>query len=414
MAKPSSKTSKSRSAKAENKPADAENPAQVEEKIVEAEIIEEISAEPIVIPVEDEAAEEAPISETAETIDESILEEPSKLVSEKPQSQGSIVPMAIGGIVAGAIGFGAAYFYPKLTASEAEAVEIVEPAPLADLQTLKSQVEALPLGVSRDEVAGLVEAAVGPLAQSYDDLSRRVEEVSSRLDRALSAPVDAGALTPAALADYQAEIVDLRTELTEQQARIQEMVSSASSQLEQAQAQSEQLSQNAEQATRAAALRTALARIQAALETGTPYQAAIPELEAALGGTVPAEISTPAADGIATLNALQADFDSAADRALATARAEGVDGEETSAFGAFIRNQFDVRSVKPIDGASVDAILSRAQAALTQGRLSDALAEVQTLPEVARAEMTDWTTRAETRSAASAAVDELFFSLNDK
>jgi len=282
------------------------------------------------------------------------------------------------------------------------------------LQTLKSQVEALPLGVSRDEVAGLVEAAVGPLTQSYDDLSRRVEEVSSRLDQALSAPVDAGALTPAALADYQAEIVDLRTELTEQQARIQEMVSSASSQLEQAQAQSEQLSQSAEQATRAAALRTALARVQAALETGTPYQAAIPELEAALGGTVPVEISTPAADGIATLNALQSDFDSAADRALATARAEGVDGEETSAFGAFIRNQFDVRSVKPIDGASVDAILSRAQAALTQGRLSDALAEVQTLPEVARAEMTDWTTRAETRSAASAAVDELFFSLNDK
>jgi hypothetical protein len=42
--------------------------------------------------------------------------------------------------------------------------------------------------------------------------------------------------------------------------------------------------------------------------------------------------------------------------------------------------------------------LSRAEAAIKAGRVADALAELEALPEVARAEMTDWTARATQRA----------------
>jgi len=47
------------------------------------------------------------------------------------------------------------------------------------------------------------------------------------------------------------------------------------------------------------------------------------------------------------LSKLQADFPNAARLALADARAGGASGEETSAFGAFLREQLNVRSVAP-------------------------------------------------------------------
>jgi hypothetical protein len=98
---------------------------------------------------------------------------------------------------------------------------------------------------------------------------------------------------------------------------------------------------------------------------------------------------------------------------LATARSEGVSGEETTGFGAFMRNQFDVRSTTPQEGDGADAVLSRAEAAVRAGRLSDALAEISALPEVVRAEMSDWLAQAESRADAIAAVDILSTSLSD-
>ncbi|MFB1024955.1 MAG: hypothetical protein QMC33_06380, partial [Octadecabacter sp.] len=55
-------------------------------------------------------------------------------------------------------------------------------------------------------------------------------------------------------------------------------------------------------------------------------------------------------------------------------------------------------SSSPQEGAGPDAVLSRAEAAIKAGRVADALAELEALPEVARAEMTDWTARATQRA----------------
>ena len=80
--------------------------------------------------------------------------------------------------------------------------------------------------------------------------------------------------------------------------------------------------------------------------------------------------------------------------------------------GTFLRQQFDVRSTQPRKGSDPDAILSRAEAAVEEDRLSDALAEIATLPEVARAEMTGWTGKAQARADALAAISDLSQSLN--
>jgi hypothetical protein len=73
----------------------------------------------------------------------------------------------------------------------------------------------------------------------------------------------------------------------------------------------------------------------------------------------------------------------------------------------------DVRSVAPKEGNDADAVLSRAQAAINEGRLSDTLAELGALPEVARAELTEWQGLAEARADALAAAATLSTSLND-
>ena len=66
----------------------------------------------------------------------------------------------------------------------------------------------------------------------------------------------------------------------------------------------------------------------------------------------------------------------------------------------------------PKDGADPDAVLSRAEAALKEGRLNDALAEIETLPPEASAAMDGWVARARARRAAQDAAESLAQSLN--
>lgn len=407
MANKSSKPANPGSAKPDEA---TDETAATSEQIVDAEIIDDDASEPTAEKGTDLGeiveAEEPATEATDET------ETPVEPKVERPDApKSSVLPFVFGGVIAGAIGFAAAYVYPMMQDLEVEVVPVVA---VSDFEALKSEVALLPAPLTADAIAALVAEQTADLTAQLEDMSRRITEVSSRLEQALNTPAEAGALSPAALADYQAEIVALREELSAQQAAIAEMVDAASVQLEQAQAQSQAFEQTAAEAAQTAALRMALSKIQAALETGTPYQSAMTDLSSALDGSVPAAISSSASNGVPTLAKLQADFDPAADRALAVARAEGVDGEERTALGAFIRSQFDVRSVTPQEGNSVDAILSRAQAALNEARLTDALAEVRSLPEVARAELTDWISSAEARAAALAAVEELVFTLSEK
>jgi hypothetical protein len=170
-------------------------------------------------------------------------------------------------------------------------------------------------------------------------------------------------------------------------------VAQAETDLAAARAEAEALEQEALASAEAAASRAALNRVSTAIETGAPFADALGDL----GGDLPAALSSAAENGVATTAELTSDFPAAARAALATARAEGV-SDESGGLGGFLRNQFDVRSTAPQEGSSPDAVLSRAEAAIKEGRVADALAEIEALPEVARAEMTDWTAQATERA----------------
>ena len=135
----------------------------------------------------------------------------------------------------------------------------------------------------------------------------------------------------------------------------------------------------AEMTAQQAMTRAALSRIGAALDAGTGFAPALSDLRAA-GVDVPADLASVADDGVATLNSLQARFPDLAREALAAARAAGADGPQGDVM-AFLRAQLGLRSLEPRAGDDPDAILSRAGAALRDGRLTDTLAEIEQLPE---------------------------------
>ena len=58
--------------------------------------------------------------------------------------------------------------------------------------------------------------------------------------------------------------------------------------------------------------------------------------------------------------------------------------------GAFLKRQLNARSLTPQTGTSTDAILSRAEAALTSGDLSTVLAEIADLTPAPAAQMAAW------------------------
>ena len=355
----------------------------VEADIVAPEIVETPAVEDLVSEIEPEILE--PVIEATE-IPAAPFAEPAK--------SGSAMPAILGGLVASAIGFGAAYFVlpkPDMTLPakiSAQASEITE---------LRDQIAAVPA----PDLSG-VEAAQAATADAMVAADERITALETRLNDLSNRAGDSGSVSTAA---YDAELDALRSEM-------ESFRGTAIAELESAREQAAEIENNAEAAARAATGRASLARIQSGMETGAPLGEALDDLAAALQADVPAAL-TAVRDGTPTLAALQSDFPALARAALATARAEGVSGEAEGGFASFLRNQFDVRSVAPKDGDGTDAILSRAEATLRQGRLTDALAEVGALPEVARAELSDWIALAEARADALAAAATLSTSLND-
>ena len=66
-----------------------------------------------------------------------------------------------------------------------------------------------------------------------------------------------------------------------------------------------------------------------------------------------------------------------------------------------------IRPAGPVEGDSPDAILSRMQAAVTEGDFAAALAEQRGLPEAALAASADWAAEVEARLAVEAALGAL-------
>lgn len=319
-----------------------------------------------------------------------------------PVKKTGFVPVALGGVVAAALGFGVSQYIGPLSSEKDPALAQLE----AMVASQSEQIETL-LAAQSDAQAALtaVEDAASGTASNVEGLTGAVAAVNARIDDAAGAlatldgrlavieknPISQN-LPSAALKAYEREVEELKAAVAEQRAEAASM------------------EENAKLTAQQALARAALSRVLSALDSGAPYRVALTDFAAATGSAVPGALETHADEGVVSLASLQNSFPNAARKALAAAR----NGEEAEGnkLTSFFKAQLGARSVTPQEGDGADAVLSRAEAALRAGRVTDALAELSSLPDPAKAAFADWSAEAEARQAAFAAGETLSQQLN--
>lgn len=229
--------------------------------------------------------------------------------------------------------------------------------------------------------------------------------------RADLAAVQQPAADPEALAALRAELEALRNELASRPdsaglaADLSALRAEAEAERAATLARAEALRAEAETAAEAIRSQAAVLRLRAALDTGGPLAPALADLGAA-GVELPAAL-TGHTDGVPTLAALQESFPDAARAALAASVDPAAHDSLADRAAAFLKAQTGMRSLTPREGTDVDAILSRAEAALAAGDLAQVSGELATLPPAAAEATATWQAAAAARIAAEAALVDL-------
>jgi hypothetical protein len=368
---------------------------------VDAAPVENAHTEPMVA----EAREIDSVPEQAEQPKEPETPSPTEDVVQAPAPDPSasrennvLLPMILGGIIAGGFGYGAAYLtrpVPDIPLDQQVAAHDIQ------ITTLQTALEQTAQSDSVSTLSDQVGSGQAELNSLITALTARLSMLEERMNTLEKQPSSDGTLQETAIAAFQRELDTLR-------AQSEQMTQDAAAALQATREEAAAIEQNAVANARAAIARAAIARLEGAIASGSGFGDVLIELQDAIDTPLPAAL-TDVVEGVPTLGQLQADFPTAARAALATARAEGVsgEGEAGGGFGAFLRSQLNVRSVQAQDGDSVDAILSRAEASLRAGQLNATLAETATLPEVVRGTLAPWLAKAEMRADALAAVNDL-------
>ncbi|MFC6461711.1 COG4223 family protein [Paracoccus aerius] len=186
--------------------------------------------------------------------------------------------------------------------------------------------------------------------------------------------------------------------------QIQTAAQAAQAQINAAQAEAQQLQEAAAESTRRAEAVAAVAALQSALDQGVNPDEARQTLEGA-GLQAPEALTRE----VPSLDSLQADFPEAARAALRTSLRQDSAAGNGNLLTNFLRAQTGARSVEAREGSDPDAILSRADGAVEEGRIADALTEIEALPEEAKAApaMADWLAGATAYRDAQAALSDL-------
>jgi len=329
--------------------------------------------------------------------------------------RGAVLPLLLGGFAAVALGAGATiYMLPQLPARW---------QPASALIAASAAEQAERYAALQAELADL--RAVMPATPDLAPLRAAISEAEARISAVEARPVSTGDDTAPAIEALRGELAALRAELAQSadspqttSAEIAAAAADASARIIAAESEAAAIRARAE--AEAAALRadaeagaaktlgqSALAQLGAAIEAGAPLADALAGLRAA-GVTPPPALAVD----VPTLTALREGFAPAAREALAAARAAQPGAGTLDRLGSFLLAQTGARSLTAREGADADAVLSRAEAALNGGKLTEALAEIETLPEAARAEMARWQALAERRLAATRALADLAQSLN--
>ncbi|WP_127116091.1 hypothetical protein [Shimia sediminis] len=346
---------------------------------------------------EEEALTQDPEDAAAET-----EEAPQPEPEAQQKHRSGATPMILGGVVAAAIGFGAASYLGSqgILFGQQSSEQIAElTRKLEDQQDLLKLLQsnqdkiAETANQANAGVAGVDEAnaRLAALSERLEALGTKTQTLEGRIVEAEKRPMTEGA-SSAAIEAYEREVEQLRAMVADQ--------------LKEA----ESLKQTSARTAQETMAQAALTRVVSAVDSGAPYRRALTELASVSGVAIPAALSQHADDGVPTNIALVEAFPDYARAALADARKQ--EGDGGNRISHFLKSQLGARSTEPKEGADADAVLSRAEAALREGRLAAALDEVSMLPETSQALMADWRAMAETRLAATQAVEQLAQGLN--
>jgi hypothetical protein len=325
---------------------------------------------------------------------------PTAPAAAPPPRASSLAPL-LGGALAGVAGFALSHFdLLGLSAPDAPAEVAALSAQLAELEAKQS--------VALDEISGNLGAATARIAdleaqpaREMPDLSR-LDGLERRLADIESIPDDSAGSNAA----LTAKIADLDRRLSAMPATagspdLRAQLDAALDRLDAAEAAATTRAAEAEAAAAAAARAQALDALSNAVVEGRPFA---PELQALADPTLSAALDPQAATGVPTLASLQSTFPAAARDALALSREMDTEDGWTDRLVDFLAAQTGARSVTPREGTTPDAILSRAEFALTEGRVTDAVAELDALDAALKPPLETWIAEARTHLAAAAAL----------
>ncbi len=346
-----------------------------------------------------------------------------------PERKGGFIPLLLGGLVAGGIGYGVSFLTDDRANVDAELTILrgeiaglrteLEAIPVADTEALEAELAQLREDLAQmpqpetvvegDELAAAVELLREEFAQLEDvdltPLEARFAEVQEALE-AQQQTLDSAEETALANSEQVARFSEDISQVSEQMAHFEDRLAALDADMADLRDLAERRVTEAEAAIDGARAQSGLDSVRAAMETGAPYADAVARLQGA-GVEVPEPLVASAETGIATVEELQEGFDAAARAGLRVALQDAPADSAADRLGNFFRAQVGARSTVPREGDDPDAVLSRAAAEVEAGEIEAALAEIANLSEDAQAAMGDWLSQAEARLAARNAIEDL-------
>lgn len=316
--------------------------------------------------------------------------------SVRPRGSGVVGPL-LGGAIAALGGFALSHFNMfGLAPTDAAGDLAALSQSVARLQDQDSAAQA-ELSALASRLAKMESLPAPPQM----DMSR-LDDLEKRLEAITALPADSNAAT-AALAARLSELEgrvearpgsgsgpDLQVKLDEALAR-----------LDAAEGDARTRTAEADAAKSAADRGIALDALSDAVASGGPFAA---ELQALDDQALTEALGPLAERGVPTLDQLQDGFPDAARDALRIARDLSTADGWGDRLVDFLATQTGARSLSPREGSDPDAVLSRAEFALSQGRLADTLAALQALDPAIRAPLEAWSEAAQAHLAARAAL----------
>ena len=253
---------------------------------------------------------------------------------------------------------------------------------------------------NRIRILEVVNPALVKLESNLTELSAlqaKQSEMFNRRIEALESGSSASLVSSAETEAYQQAFLKIQADLESQRIQINKIFDDLRTQAQEVKRQKKVEEQNANEIAKSALTSSALGKIQALVESGLGYQTILAELSRFTDLNLSPAIVDNAESGVASLKFLQNQFPAAARTALKKIRNEEVVSENQGVVWSFIKAQLGFRSLTPQRGISADAVLSRAQAAVSDGDIGAALIEIKTLTDVGQTALKEWSLAAEIR-----------------